>query len=557
MCLDTSNRVIQRSPKTPLLFRIPMPLIKDAGLETLHEVLGCRLKHTKVLLDESLENALTLSDTGYAIRTKAIKAFSDAPFEIIEKFNDKFREIEEIESGLECFLTPESEDLKELQEEALSQLSFQDDYFRCLNFVPYFLLGMALFKVWIVPAMAIIIPFIAWIIPYIFLKFMYKLPISTEQYGDIMKMMWSGSPVEFMKGEGNGLPKLKSPDLLSARSIIQGAFMIFSFTQSLVQPIQNAYHLYKIDQKILENGQKVLRLLTIYSEFKEEFKGLGITFRYRNSLRGVDLDPRRAIHLLIEEPERLRIVLSEFADYEILWRVASSPILNQSDMIFNGDYPLIRAAEINDISLGPSAVPSSFTFTGESHHAVLTGPNGGGKSSFLRAILQCCLLSHAYGVAPAEKFVIRKLSWISSGLRLQDNPGNLSMFESEVFFASNVLKRTAADGIGLILYDELFHSTNPPDGIRTAEGFLKQLWTRASVISIVSTHVFELVESAPKSVQRLCCSAEEGKNKSLKFMYDIKPGICKVSSVKSIWDRFGLFPPAGKPRPEKQGTLQN
>ena len=85
-------------------------------------------------------------------------------------------------------------------------------------------------------------------------------------------------------------------------------------------------------------------------------------------------------------------------------------------------------------------------FNGETHHAVLTGPNGGGKSSFMRAFLQCVLLSHSYGVAPADRFIIRRFDWISSGLRLQDRPGNPSFFETEVFFASEILKKTPEDG---------------------------------------------------------------------------------------------------------------
>ena len=294
--------------------------------------------------------------------------------------------------------------------------------------------------------------------------------------------------------------------------------------------------------------------------------GYGTAKKARNTIRRLRKETRkqqqqtartrRAIHLLIEEPERFRIALREFANYEILWRIARSPILNPAEMVIGNDKPLINATKISDISLGSKSVSSNISFSSSSHHAVLTGPNGGGKSSFLRAVLQGCLLSHAYGVAPAESFVIQKLSWISSGLRLQDNPGNMSMFEAEVFFASNILKRPATHGVGLVLYDELFHSTNPPDGIRTAEGFLKQLWTRAPIISIVSTHVFDLVESAPDSVQRLCCSAEEKKG-GIKFLYDVKPGVCKVSSVQSIWKRFGLFPPAGKSRPEKQVKKKN
>ena len=73
------------------------------------------------------------------------------------------------------------------------------------------------------------------------------------------------------------------------------------------------------------------------------------------------------------------------------------------------------------------------------------------------------------------------------------------------------------------------------------------MWKKSSVLSIISTHVFSIVENAPQSVQKVCCGAEKGKNDTIKFLYDIKPGICKVSSVKSIWKRFGLFPAlAGK-----------
>ena len=529
-----------------------MPVIKDAGLTNLHSIIGCRLKQTKSLFDESLENAFSLSEKGYDIRTKAIQAFTDVSFQKIEKINGMFKEIEEIEKDLDLFLSPESEDLQELQEEAFSQLSFQDQYFRCMNFLPYVLLGLSLFKIWVVPAMAIIMPFIAWIIPYLFLKFMYKLPISAGQYGDIMKLLWSGNPIQLAN---TGTVNAKA-DLLSARSILQGLFMIFSFAQSLIQPIENARHLYRIDQKIVENGKRVLRLQGLYADLQTEFSKLEIPFEFRNSLGLLEPDFRMAIHQLIEQPERFRITLREIAEFEILWRIARSPLLHPVKMLQNETSPVISAKNLVDISLGPKGVPSDLSFTGASHHAVLTGPNGGGKSSFLRAILQCCLLSHSYGMAPAEDFVIQKLSWISSGLCLQDNPGNLSMFESEVFFAANILKRTEADGLGIILYDELFHSTNPPDGIRTAETFLKQLWTRPFIASVVSTHVFELVESTPDSVQRLCCSAEE-KNSVLKFLYDVKPGICKVSSVKSIWKRFGLFSSAEKSRSEKQVKKEN
>ena len=534
-----------------------MTLIKDAGLQTFDKVLGCTLSQTKDILQKSIEGAMNTSQFAYGLRVNAIQRLTSVDTDTGKEIERTFQEVKEIESTLKNFLNPDSEDLQKLQEDALSQLSFQDDYFRSLNYVPYVLIALTMFKVWAVPLMAIVVPLVAWMIPYIFLKFLYKLPISTEQYSDIMKMLWSGSSVSFEKTAGGGL-KPVTPNMYSARSIAQGLFMAFSFAQSLIQPIQNAYHLYKIDKNILENGERALRLKTMYGEAVQRFRTLQIVFPFRHSLAILEDDPRRAIHLLIEQPERFRIALRDFAEMEIFWRIANSPTLSMSQLIVKGDVPLIQALNINDISLGSNAVPSTISLTGNSSHAVLTGPNGGGKSSFLRALLQCTLLTHAYGVAPADNFVIRKLSWISSGLRLQDNPGQLSMFESEVYFASKILNRQTSEGFGLVVYDELFHSTNPPDGTLTAKKFLEAMWGKTNVLSVVSTHVFEIVENAPESVQRICCGAKMGKRDTIKFLYDIRPGICKVSSVKSIWNRFNLFPAiAGKSDSKKQTKEEN
>lgn len=528
-----------------------MSLIKESGLENLHEIIGCKLENTKVILHKAIERAINTSRKSFEVRQKAIEKLKKLSPEKREEWESMFKEVEQIESDLRMFLDPQSKDLKQLQEDALSQLSFQSDPLRCLNYIPYALLVVMMFKVWVVPTMAILTPLIAWIMPYIFLRFLYKLPITQDQYNDILRLFWSGNPMAI----GQGMQKPKE-SLFTLRSIAQGAFMLFSFAQSLIQPIQNALHLHKIDTTLVENGSKLLRLNKIYEFFIKEFESLQLLYMFRNPFDILHKDPRRAVHLLIEQPERIRIALRDFAELEIMWRFSCSPYLSTAEVIRKGLYPLVHAEHIYDISLGMGAVTSSISFNAGTHHAALTGPNGGGKSSFMRAFLQSVLLSHAYGVAPADRFIIRRFDWISSGLRLQDRPGNLSFFETEVFFASQILKTPPEHGIGLVLYDELFHSTNPPDGIRTAEVFLKQLWEKKSIVSIVSTHVFNLVNSAPEPVQKICCLAEEV-NGVLHFNYEVKSGVCKVSSVKSIWDRFdfdnGL---AGKSRPESRPTKE-
>jgi hypothetical protein len=316
--------------------------------------------------------------------------------------------------------------------------------------------------------------------------------------------------------------------------------MGISFIQSLAQPIQNAIHLYKTDITAFQNGSKIIELRKLYNELKNDCINNNIKVLLRNSLDAIPDDPRPAIRILMEESQRFHICMKDLAEVETLWRISQCHLLKTANIVETGG-PILSAFRIYDISLGDSGVASSVVFSKDSHHAVLTGPNGGGKSSFLRAILQAVLIGQSYGVAAADGLIVRRFGWISSGLRLQDAPGNLSMFETEVWFAANLLKRKDPRGApGLVLYDELFHSTNPPDGMRTAEKFLERLWKQDSILSIVSTHVFSLVEKAPESVKRLCCSATLDPAGNIQYKYNIEEGICKISSVSSIWKRFNL-----------------
>jgi len=148
-------------------------------------------------------------------------------------------------------------------------------------------------------------------------------------------------------------------------------------------------------------------------------------------------------------------------------------------------------------------------------------------------------MSQTLGMDFAEEFVSTPFTWIESGLRLADTPGTESLFEREIQFATKVLRQAKSGKLGIVFYDELFHSTNPPDGEKTANIFLTNLWNFPNVISFISTHVFTLVENAPKTIQRLCVPAKQGEL-GIEYTFQLAPGVCKVSSVDEIYKKFGF-----------------
>ena len=92
-----------------------MSLIGDAGLENFHDLLGCKLRQSKDILKRTVENALITSPIAYGIRTNAIKNLSEVSQEEGEDIDQMLKEVNEIETSLETFLNPDSEDLQKLQ----------------------------------------------------------------------------------------------------------------------------------------------------------------------------------------------------------------------------------------------------------------------------------------------------------------------------------------------------------------------------------------------------------------------------------------------------------
>jgi DNA mismatch repair ATPase MutS len=180
-------------------------------------------------------------------------------------------------------------------------------------------------------------------------------------------------------------------------------------------------------------------------------------------------------------------------------------------------------------------IPFTLVMGPTQHHVICTGPNRGGKSTFLRSVLTNLVLAHTWGVAFASKCVMTPVEWVISSLRLEDRPGQASLFEREVSVAGEIIdKIRKGNSRGWVVIDELFHTTNPPDAATASQIFLRQLWESNLVTSIVSTHLFSHAEEAPSNVQRLCVDSTMGEDGKIDYKYKVIEGINKMSSVEEL-----------------------
>jgi DNA mismatch repair ATPase MutS len=134
------------------------------------------------------------------------------------------------------------------------------------------------------------------------------------------------------------------------------------------------------------------------------------------------------------------------------------------------------------------------------------------------------------------------VEWVISSLRLEDRPGQQSLFEREVSVAGEIVKRIReGKSRGWVIIDELFHTTNPPDAATASQIFLSQLWNSNLTTSIVSTHLFSHAETAPPHIQRLCVDSAVGDHGRIDYKYKVVSGINKMSSVNELLVESGVI----------------
>ncbi len=431
-----------------------------------------------------------------------------------------FEEVKELEPVLEGFFQK-----SEVEKNSYEQLLFSGwPSLQVLNTVPFLLYALAIFKQYIVPIMAVLTPLFMIVMPYIFLRFVYNMPISIEQYIEISMKMF-------------GLQHL---DLKNPRTILQGSLTLFSIGQSIYQPIQNALHLQTIHVEMMKRADAAQRFVEVMDTLVSV---LPRSYKFKHPFVNMERqDNHRLFAAFWDSPFQIQLGLQAVGDCEVVWRLAQ-----QKNVVpvtfFYGTRAHLKINKGVDPFLSES-IPYTLSLSGHHQHAILTGPNRGGKSSVLRSTLLSVVMAQTFGMAFAEDSVeLRPFDWIATGLRLEDRPGSSSMFESEVEFATQLLQHAQkeSDKIGFVLFDELFHSTNPPDGARTADIFLQKLWKTKNTGSFISTHVFDLAKKSHKKIQKLCVPAHQKEDGSLHFTYTLQEGICEVSSVDEILKEKGLL----------------
>ncbi len=140
-------------------------------------------------------------------------------------------------------------------------------------------------------------------------------------------------------------------------------------------------------------------------------------------------------------------------------------------------------------------VPNDLSLDARARMLIITGPNMGGKSTYMRQTAIIVILAHIGSYVPAERAVIGPIERIFTRIGAADDlAGGRSTFMVEMTEAANILNN--AGERSLILMDEIGRGTSTFDGLSLAWAIARHIGTRLKAFTLFATHYFELTRLA-------------------------------------------------------------
>ena len=485
----TDSELVQHVPS----FNLPLQAGNDEFIKQLNTKFTC----SRELLNQRQSDVLLLRDS-----PKLLKSVYNSLVDLIES---------------EKILG--SHTITETEKAAEGQIFFQDVMKPC-NSIPYLITLVVFCKIWIFPVLGLMTPLLLLISPYIILQTVFGMNIPWEMYLQMMKQLVLG---------------INGNEPWTIKHYLQIFWTLAGLGQGIVQPFMTSYHTAKVDKAIVHRGDAFIKIHKTVSSIYSKFKRLGIMSDCPLVVPEIPTDVREVVAWMNEEPCGIKVIKTLLGRMTILVTLAIDS--TWSPVQWAGDLTL---SNLSDLAIHPSKrITSDVVIQG---HTLLTGPNRGGKSSSLRAILQQVLLGQVFGFTKNAVGSWNPFYSVLTRLKSRDTAGKESLFEMEVRNASRMIhSMKKSSRSSLILIDELFHSTNPPDAEISARLFLDQLWVLPKVKSIISTHIFTLCEEPPSNIQTLCCPATINDDKSISYTYTLREGVCSVSSVSEVLKEAGLL----------------
>ncbi len=169
-------------------------------------------------------------------------------------------------------------------------------------------------------------------------------------------------------------------------------------------------------------------------------------------------------------------------------------------------------------------VPNDLVLDDELKMLIITGPNMGGKSTYMRQTALIVILAHIGSYVPAQSAELGPIDRIFTRIGAADDlAGGRSTFMVEMSETANILNNASQQS--LVLLDEIGRGTSTYDGLALAWACAEYLTKNIGALSLFATHYFELT-SLPEQIheaENIHLDAIEHDDRII-FLHTVKKG---------------------------------
>ena len=171
---------------------------------------------------------------------------------------------------------------------------------------------------------------------------------------------------------------------------------------------------------------------------------------------------------------------------------------------------------------------------------IITGPNMGGKSTYMRSVALIVLLAYAGSFVPAAASQIGPVDKILTRIGASDDLARgRSTFMVEMTEAASILMQATEES--LVLMDEIGRGTSTFDGLSLAGAIAEELAEGTRSWTLFATHYFELTQLAQKCREAVNVHVSaENTSKGIVFLHDVKDGPASQSYGIAVASLAGI-----------------
>jgi DNA mismatch repair protein MutS len=201
-----------------------------------------------------------------------------------------------------------------------------------------------------------------------------------------------------------------------------------------------------------------------------------------------------------------------------------------------------------------SFVANDTTLSASRQMLLVTGPNMGGKSTYMRQVALIALLAHCGSFVPAKRATIGALDRIFTRIGAADDlAGGRSTFMVEMTEAAYILHH--ATPASLVLMDEIGRGTSTFDGLALAWAIARQLLDVNKSLTLFATHYFELTRLAQEFRQAVNVHLDAVEHKDhIVFLHSVEEGPANQSYGLQVAQLAGI--PAAVVRAAKKHLFE-